>query len=60
MIMTTLLRDVGSEIKNQLTYGLVCIDRFSKKCHIVPMETNDTEEVYKAVMECFFKFWDSH
>ena len=53
ILMTSLLRDVGSEIKNQLTYGLVCIDIFSKKCHIVPMETNDTDTVYNAVMECF-------
>ena len=53
MDITSLLRDVGSEIKNQMRYGLVCIDIFSKKCHIVPMENKDGEEVYKALMECF-------
>ena len=53
MIMTSLLRNVKNEIKNQPTFGLVCIDIFSKKCHIVPMENNDTDDVYDAVMECF-------
>ena len=53
MVMTSLLRDVGSTIKNQLKMGLVCIDIFSKKCHIVPIENNDTNKVYDAVMECF-------
>jgi hypothetical protein len=56
MVMTSLLRDVGSTIKDQLTYGLVCIDIFSKKCHIVPMETNDTDTVYNTVMEYFRGF----
>ena len=46
MIMTSLLRDVKNEIKNQPTFGLVCIDIFSKKCHIVPMKSNDTDDVY--------------
>ena len=53
MIMTSLLRDVKNEIKNQPTFGLVCKDIFNKKCHIVPMESNDTDDVYDAVMECF-------
>ena len=35
MDVSSLLRDVGSEIKSQLRYGLVCIDIFSKKCHTV-------------------------
>ena len=30
MDVTSLLRDVGSEIKSQRRYGLVCIDIFSK------------------------------
>ena len=51
MIMTSLLRDVKK--KNQPTLGLVCIDIFSKKCHIVLMENNDTDDVHDAVMECF-------
>ena len=53
MDVTSLLRDVGSEIKSQLRYGLVCVDIFSKKCHIVPIENKDGDDVYKAVMECF-------
>ena len=53
MDVTSLLRDVGSEIRNQLRYGLACIDIFSKKCHIVPTENKDGDDVYKAVMECF-------
>ena len=53
MDVTSLLRDVGSEIKSQLRYGLICIDIFSKKCHIVPIENKDGDDVYKAVMECF-------
>ena len=53
MDVTSLLRDVGSEIKSQLRYGLVCIDIFSKKCHIVPIENKDGDDVCKAVMECF-------
>ena len=52
-MFTSLLRDVGSEIRSQLRYGLVCIDIFSKKCHIVPIENKDGDNVYKAVMECF-------
>ena len=53
MDVTSLLRDVGSETKSQLRYGLVCIGIFSKKCHIVPIENKDGDDVYKAVMECF-------
>ena len=30
MDVTSLLRDVGAEIKSQLRHGLVCIDIFSK------------------------------
>ena len=43
---------VGSEIKGQLRYGLVCIDIF-RKFHIVPIENKDGDGVYKAVMGCF-------
>ena len=53
MDVTSLLRDVGSEIKSQLRYGLLCMDIFSKKCHIVPVENKGGDDVYKAVMECF-------
>ena len=31
----------------------LCIDIFSKQCHIVPIENKDGDDVYKAVMECF-------
>ena len=53
MDVTSLLRDVGSELRNKLRYGLICIDIFSKKCHIVPIENKDGDAVYKAVMKCF-------
>ena len=53
MDVTSLLRDVGSEMKGQLRYGLICIDIFSKKCHIVPIKNKDGDDVFKAVMECF-------
>ena len=53
MDVTSLLRQVGSEIKSQLRCGLVCIDIFSKYCHIAPIENQDGDDVYKAVMECF-------
>lgn len=53
MDVSSLLRDVSNEIKHQLRYGMVCIDIFSKKCHIVPIENKDADDVYKAVMECF-------
>ena len=53
MDVTSLLRDVGSEITSQLRYGLICIDIFSKKCHIVPIENKDGDDVYKAVMQIF-------
>lgn len=53
MVLSSLLRDVGSTIKNQLNMGLVCIDIFSKKCHIVPIENKDTDTVYNAVLQCF-------
>ena len=48
MDVNSLLRDVGSEIKSQLRYGVVCIDIFSKKCHIVPIENKDGDDVYKS------------
>ena len=53
MDVTSLLRDVGSEINSQLRYGLICIDIVSKKFHIVPMENLDGDDVYKSVLECF-------
>ena len=35
MVMSSLLNDVGVDVKNQPKFGFVCIDIFSKKCHIV-------------------------
>ena len=36
-----------------MRYSLLCIDIFSKKCHIVPIENKDADDVFKGVMECF-------
>ena len=46
MDVTSLLRDVGSEIKGQLRYGSVCMIYSVKKCHIVP-PSKDGDDVYK-------------
>ena len=46
-------RDVGVDVKNQPKFGFVCIDIFSKKCHIVPMEINDIDTFFNAMLECF-------
>ena len=51
MVMSSLLNDVGVDVKNQPKFG--CIDIFSKKCHIVPMEINDTDTFFNAMLECF-------
>ena len=53
MDVSSLLRDVGVEIGEQPKFGMVCIDIFSKKLHVVPMKTNDTGTVFDAMMECF-------
>ena len=53
MVMSSLLNDVGVDAKNQPKFGFVCIDIFSKKCHIVPMENNDIETFFNAMLECF-------
>ena len=45
MDVTSLLRDVGSEIKGQLRYGFIRIDIFSKRCHIVLFENKDGGDV---------------
>ena len=36
-----------------LNYGLVCIDNFSTKCHVVPIANKDGETLYDAFLECF-------
>ena len=53
MVMSSLLNDVGVDVKNQPKFGFVCIDIFSKKCHIVPMENNDIDTFFNAMLECF-------
>ena len=53
MVMSSLLNDVGVDVKNQPKFGFVCIDVFSKKCHIVPMEINDIDTFFNAMLECF-------
>ena len=52
MVMSSLLNDVGVDVKNQPKFGFVCIDIFSKKCHIVPMENNDIDTFFNAMLEC--------
>ena len=53
MVMSSLLNDVGVDVKNQPKFGFVCIDIFSKKCHIVPMENNDIDTFFNAMLEWF-------
>jgi hypothetical protein len=54
MDVTSLLRDIVSEIKSQLRHGLVYVDIFSKKCPKVSIENNDDDDdVFKVAMECF-------
>ena len=53
MVMSSLLNDVGVDVKNQPKFGFVCIEIFSKKCHIVPMENNDIDTFFNAMLECF-------
>ena len=53
MDMTSLMKDTGTYKPEYKRYGFVCIDNFSKKCHVVPMHNKDTEPVYDAFLECF-------
>ena len=53
MDMTSLMKDTGTYKKEYLRYGLVCIDNFSKKCHVVAINNKDGETLYDAFMECF-------
>ena len=53
MDVSSLLRDVGVAKGEQPKFGMVCIDFFSKKLHVVRMKTNDTVRVYDALLECF-------
>ena len=53
MDMTSLMKDTGTYKPEYKRYGFVCIDNFSKKCHVVPLANKDTEPVYDAFLECF-------
>ena len=53
MDMISRMKDIGIDVDDQPRYGLVCIDIFSKKSHVVPMENKDGDTVYSAFMECF-------
>ena len=52
MDMISIMKDIGIDVDDQPRYGLVCIDIFSKKSHVVPMENKDGDTVYSAFMEC--------
>ena len=53
MDMVSLMKDTDTFKEEYKRYALLCIDNFSKKMHIVPMENRDGETVYDAFMECF-------
>ena len=53
MDMISLMKDTDTFKEEYKRYALVCIDNFSKKAHIVPMENRDGMTVYDAFMECF-------
>ena len=53
MDMTSLMKDTDTYKPEYKRYGFVCIDNFSKKCHVVPMHNKDTEPVYDAFLDCF-------
>ena len=58
MDVTSLLKDVGSEIKDQPRYGLLYIDIFSKKCYIEPLRSKDGEGAFKRLWNVL-SFWDN-
>ena len=53
MNMISLIKDTKTYKEKYPMYGFVCIDNFSKKCHVVVMKNKDTDPVYDAFMECF-------
>ena len=53
MHVISLMKDTKTYKEEYPIYGFVCIDIFSKKCHVVVMENKDTDPVYDAFMECF-------
>ena len=53
MDMVSLMKDTDTFKEGYKRYALLCIDIFSKKMHIVPMQNRDGETVFDAYMECF-------
>ena len=53
MNMISLMKDTDTYNKEYPTYGFVCVDNFSKKCHVVPMQNKDGGTVLNALKECF-------
>ena len=53
MNMISLMKDTDTFNKDYPTYGFVCVDNFSKKCHVVPMHNKDGGTVLNALKECF-------
>ena len=53
MDMISLMKDTKTFKEEYKRYGFLCIDNFSKKMHIVPMEKRHGVDVYDAFMECF-------
>ena len=53
MNMISLMKDTKTYKEEYPLYGFVCIDNFSKKCHVVVLKNKDTDPVYDAFMECF-------
>ena len=54
MVMSSLLNDVGVDAENQPKFGFVCVDIFSKKCHIVPMEI-----MILVLFQCYVRMFSS-
>ena len=53
MDMISLMKDTNTFSESYKRYALLCIDNFSKKMSIRPMENRDGETVYDAFIQCF-------
>ena len=53
MDMISLMKDTNTYNESYKRYALLCIDNFSKKMSIIPMENRDGETVYDAFIQCF-------
>ena len=53
MDMISLMKDTKTTDKTDKHLALVCIDNFSKKAHVVPLENKLGPTVFDAFMECF-------